>query len=286
MAPFRWNFARREQLGSWIEDVPGFRPMRRDDLEALRLTAARIIAMSEAAHLAFIGRTPEHFYDYLSGCFEGCSGLPSLSLVPFSMRWLDEGGAASVPAHKLSGLAAAFADAGLSPDRIARSDRPVALVDMIAYGGTMQALVSLLHRIAREDGTDWNSVQRRLMIIGLRQRTKNSPNTHRWQQRQGWLDLIPDTVIRNVSVEPGFLFLLGAGEDKVTQSFHSGRWDNESEGADTPDESQRYAMKMAAWLYDLGNTREERERLTALLARQAQMKSPAVRNLVTSLRRT
>lgn len=286
MAPFRWDITRREQLGSWIENVPGFRPMRRDDLETLRITAARVLAMSEAAHLAFIGRTPEHFYDYLSGCFEGKTGLPDISLVPFSMRWLDRGGAAALPAHKLAGLASALAATGLEPARIARSDRPVALVDAISYGGTMQALIAILHRIAGEHGVDWNSVQRRLMIIGLRPRTKNSPNTWRWQQRQNWLDLIPDTTIRNVSVDEGFLFLLAAGEDKVTRSFHSGRWDDETEGASPPDDSQRLAMKMAAFLYDLGATREERERLAALIARQPQMKSPAVRHLVLSLRRS
>ncbi|WP_084395645.1 hypothetical protein [Henriciella aquimarina] len=283
--PFRWNFDKREQLGSWIEDVADFHPPHPEDLESLRTISARILAMSDGASLAFIGRSPENFYDYLSGCLDGVGEAPPLTLVPFSMRWIGEGEAAAIPAHKFEGLKAALASRGLDPAAIAAGKRPVALVDMIAYGGTMEALIKVLHRMAGESGTDWTAVQRRLKIIGLRVRTKNSPNTWRWQQHQRWLDLIPDTVIKNISAPPGFIFLIANSEEKVTRSFHYGRWDSEAAGAEPPDEAQRRAMALAAWLYDLGHTREERHRLSRLIAACPEMKQAATRALVSRLRR-
>lgn len=282
--PFRWSFEKREQLGSWIDQAEGFRRPHPEDLDTLRVSAARILAMSDGADLAFIGRSPENFYDYLCGCFSGIEGVPSLSLVPFSMRWEGEGGIAAIPARKFAGLREALEANGLSPGRIASADRQTALVDMIAHGGTMGALIKVLHRMAREDGEDWNAVQRRLRIIGLRVRTKNNPNTWRWQQHQDWLGLIPDTVIKNVSAPAGFVFLIANTDDKVTRSFHFGRWDEDETGAEPPSKEQLRAMKQAAWLYDLGTTREERQRLSRLIAKRPEMKQAATRSLVSALR--
>ncbi|MGB3626151.1 MAG: hypothetical protein WA989_09990, partial [Henriciella sp.] len=154
-----------------------------------------------------------------------------------------------------------------------------------AYGGTMKSLISVLHRMARETGADWNAVQRRLRIIGLTHRTKNSPNTWRWQQNQTWLDLIPDTVIKNVSSPSGFLFLIANTDEKVTRSFHIGRWDKEDGSAKPPGAEQLKAMAHAAWLYDLGNTKTERETLARLIAGLPEMKQPATRALVSALKR-
>lgn len=283
--PFRWSFDKREQLGSWLDHAADFRPPHREDLAALRKAAARILAMSDGANLAFIGRSPENFYDYLCGCFNGLGGVPDLSLVPFSMRWAGAGGAAAIPPYKFAGLREALEGNRLSPARIATAERPTALVDMVAYGGTMEALVKVLHRMAGDDGTDWNAVQQRLRIIGLKVRTKNSPNTWRWQQHQDWLDLIPDAVIKNVSAPAGFVFLIANTSEKVTKSFHYGRWDKDEAGAETPTGEQLRGMKQAAWLYDLGNTREERQHLSGLVARRPEMKQASVRALVSALRR-
>lgn len=283
--PFRWSFGKREQLGTWLDRASDFHPPHREDLRALREASARILAMSDGADLAFIGRSPENFFDYLSGCFSGIDGAPDLSLVPFSMRWLGVQGEQALPPHKFAGLREALEANGLSPARIATAARPVALVDMIAYGGTMESLVRVLARMAREDGTDWKAVQRRLVIIGLRTRTKNSPNTWRWQQHAPWLELVPDAVIKNVSAPAGFIFLIAGTEEKVTRSFHYGRWDSDESGADTPGPDQCRAMKLAAWLYDLGQTREERRHLSGLIAKLPEMKQPATRALVSTLRR-
>ncbi|MEM5517904.1 hypothetical protein WNY37_13180 [Henriciella sp. AS95] len=283
--PFRWDFAKREQLGGWIDRASDFHPPHPEDLDTLRETAARILAMSDGADLAFIGRSPENFYDYLSGIFDGIEGAPALSLVPFSMRGLGVGGVDAIAPHKFEGLRAALEAQGVRPSAIAKGGAALCLVDAVAYGGTFESFVTVLHRIAREDGTDWNAVQRKLRIIGLRVRTKNSPKTWRWQQHQRWLDLVPDMSIKNVSVPDGYLFLLASGPDKVTRSFHEGRWDEDQSGAAPPSEDQLRGMALAAWLYDLGQTREERHTLAGLIAARPEMKQAATRALVTALRR-
>ena len=66
--PFRWNIARREQLGGLISATAPGRPLNDMFLESLRATASRILAHANRSDLAFIGRTPENLYDYLSGC--------------------------------------------------------------------------------------------------------------------------------------------------------------------------------------------------------------------------
>ena len=281
--PFRWDVARREQLGSLLDGLSDYRFMRADDLDTLRRTSARLLALSNGADLAFIGRSTENFFDYMSGLFDGVAGAPERHLVQFSMRWPGEVGVKALPRDKLEGLFSYFNALGLAPADIASAPAPLALVDFVAYGGTMQTFISLLHLLAEWDGTDWNAVQRRLKIIGLTHRTKNSPNTWRWQQNQDWLDLIPDTDIKNVSVPSGFLFLIANSPEKVTRSHDIQRWDNPERPPLNQD--QLRALKLAVDLYDLGRTRKERHLLAGLIAKTHQIRQPNTRALVTALKR-
>ena len=280
--PFRWNIARREQLGSLISGVSP--PQRLNDmfLESLRATAARILAHANRSDLAFIGRTPENLYDYLSGCFEGLRDTPQLHLVQYSLR--NAGSVEQLPESTRQGLFDYLTALGLGPKAIATGPRPIALVDFVASGGTMEGLIRLMKMQAEQEGQDWTAVQRRLRIIGLRVRTKNSPNTWRWQQHQDWLHFIPDTIIRNVSAPAGFLYYLGEYQPKVTASFHPGRWAEEQGAARRPGRDQQAALDFAVQLYDLGRTREERQNLARRLARHRKMHQRATRRLVLRLR--
>jgi hypothetical protein len=58
--PFRWTIAKREQLGTLAEALTSPAPQF---LAELRATAARVLAFADGADLAFVGRTPENFYD-------------------------------------------------------------------------------------------------------------------------------------------------------------------------------------------------------------------------------
>jgi hypothetical protein len=280
--PFRWSIARREQLGSFADALAT--PPHAAFLDELRTTAARVLAFADDADLAFIGRTPENFYDYLSGAFAEVEGAPKLHLVQFSLRWVSPGDTATLSAENIAALGEYFEDEGVDPTSIAKGARPLALVDMVHRGGTMENLVRILNLLARAQRVDWNAVQRRLKIIGLVDRTKNSPNTWRWQQNQNWLDLVPDTEIKNVSASLDFISYITGMQPKVTHSFDASRWREGETGAPETQALQREAIAHAAFLYDLGRSRAERHALAALIAESQQMRQAATRALVLGLK--
>lgn len=283
--PFRWNIAKREQLGRLLGETPRPNVNRKDFLDALRNAAARMLALAEGADLAFLGRTPENFFDYLSGIFHEIDSTPCLHLVHFSLRWAGPGGVRTMEPKKLDAFFDYLTAEGLAPEAIAKGPQPLALVDFVASGGTMQNFVELLHEHAKRDGVDWNAVQRKLRIIGLRNQTHNSPNTWRWQQHQDWLDLIPDAVIKNVSAPSYLVYYIANDQPKTTTSFHPGRWDDERAASPSHLSAERLeALALATALFDTGTTRDERQRLAARISAEPQMREATVRALVLKLR--
>ena len=284
--PFRWDLSTRAQIGSWTREL--IKRPKLDDwlLNVIRTTAADILATSEGSNLAFIGRTPENFFDYLSGSFHTLSEAPNLHLLQFSMRWPGAGGVKAIDPHAFEGLSEYFRHEGVHPEQISKASAPLAMVDFVAYGGTMKTLCEILHRMAREARTDWNAVQRRLMLIGLLPEGKTSPKTWRWQQHQNWLDLIPDATIRNVSVHAGFILDLANTQDKVTPSFRDKRWGETAQApGNPPTESERRALSFALDLFECATTKEERHLLSQDIASHARMTHASVRKLVQTLRR-
>jgi hypothetical protein len=279
MKPFRWSIAKREQLGGLVGT-----PAPPDLLAFVRETSARVLGAADDSDLAFIGRTPENFYDYLAGAFHEVEGAPLLHLLRFSLRWMGKAGPASLPPKAVAGLFDYFTEEGVDAASIARAQRPLALVDFVAHGGTMESLVRLLHLQAKRTRTDWNAVQRRLRIVGLRAQTHNSPNTWRWQQHQDWLQLIPDATIKNVSGNWGWVMHLANTQAKVTQSHPPHRWSGEASEM-PPSDDQRAALALAVSLYDAGRSREERRALAGAIARGRDMRQPATRALALKLKR-
>jgi hypothetical protein len=282
--PFRWDITKREQLGKLLTAASP-KPFPEDYMSALRETAARVLALGNDADFAFIGRTPENFFDYLSGVFHGIDEAPAVHIVQFSLRWAGPGGVESIPSAKRNGFFDYLTDEGVDPAAIASGSRPLALVDFVVDGGTMENFVALLRLQASRDGIDWNAVQRRLVIIGLRIRTKNSPNTWRWQQNRAWLDQIPDTVIRNVSAPMKFLIYLGNHQAKVTSAHTPEFWDRFSRRKDTMGAAKADALHTAIRLFDAGRTKVERRALAALIAKTHQIRQPATRRMILALRK-
>ena len=282
--PFRWNISKREQLGSLVSHALETSPRAEPIVDDIRNAAARILALGDNSDYAFIGRTPENFYDYLSGIFAGLDEAPRLHIVQFSLRWAGEGGILSIPETKRIGFFNYLKEEGLDPASIASAPHPLALVDFVVDGGTMENLVRLLKLFSEREGVDWNAVQRRLRIIGLRIRTKNSPNTWRWQQNQQWLDLIPDTEIVNVSAPFEFLCHLGNDQPKLTRAHQPENWDRFDTRRKPPTANQLKALRFSVELFDLGRTRAERQKLAALIARTHQIRQPATRSLVSKLK--
>lgn len=284
MKPFRWTIARREQLGTLIDLNAPDDVDRLGLLSDLRQASARVLGFSDGSDLVFIGRTPENFFDYLSGVFSTCDDGPELHLLQFSLRWAGADGVGAIEPRKLSAFFEYLSEEGIDAVSIACRARPLALVDFVAEGGTMKNFVALLHLQAEQTKTDWNAVQRRLRIIALTRRTHNSPNTWRWQQHQDWLHLIPEAVIKNVSVPAYFIFHLANDQAKVTHSFHPGLWDQTPSHDRTISEAQRKALFLAVQLFDIGRQREGRQKLAGLIAKSQEMRQPATRHLVAQIK--
>ncbi len=284
--PFRWTISKREQLGSLPDGATRAMRPGAEFLSDLRNAAARVLAMSDGADLGFVGRSPENFFDYLAGAFEGVDAAPALHLVQFSMRWPGEGGVEALPADRVSGLFDYFVEEGIDAATIARLDRPLALVDFVASGGTFRTLISLLRLQAERQDLDWNAVSRKLRLIGLRTRTKNSPNTWRWQQHQDWLHWLERDAVKNVSAPGRFLYHVANMQPKVTQSHHIGRWNLEPQNAGAPTRDQAEAIAFALELFRTANTKPERRSLAAAIARLPQMNQRATRALVMALGRS
>lgn len=285
MKPFRWSIQRREQLGSLIDDVPNQDLARDGLLSEIREASARVIGFSDGADLAFIGRTPENFFDYLSGILCDIEDAPALHLIQFSLRWAGTEGVRAIEPEKLVAFFEYLTEERVDAASIATGKRPLALVDFVAYGGTMQNVVELLHLNAERSGTDWNAVQRRLKIIGLRVRTHNSPNTWRWQQHQDWLDLIPQATIKNVSAPGHLLWYLANDQPKLTRPFHPGLWDRMESAGSYITEHRKKALGLAVQLFDAGRSKGERDKLARAIAQMPEMKQPATRNLVSRMKR-
>ena len=276
--PFRWDLARREQLGRLVEGdkAPAYRGFRGD----LRLLAAQIVARAGDSDLVFVGRSLESVFDYLSGMFEACEAPPNLTLLQVSIR--DHGSRQA--GHARQALFDYFQSERLDPASIASFGKQVTLIDVVASGDTFGNLVDLLRLWSMEQGADWNVVERRLGFLGVTWRTKNSPNTWRWWQQRSWVDELAKPDITNVSV-PGRLWdFLGNRQAKVTRSHHAARWADPDIRLPARFGDHLPALRFALDLYDRARTRDERERFVAELTAQPQMREAWLRSLLLRLR--
>lgn len=276
--PFRWDLARREQLGRLVEGetASAYKGFHGD----LQLLAAQVVARAGDSDLVFVGRSLESVFDYLSGMFRACEDLPNLTLLQVSVRYLSS----DEDEKARQGLFDYFQAERLDPASIAGYGKQVRLIDVVASGETFGNLLDILRPWGDEQGADWNVVQRRLGFVGVTWRTKNSPNTWRWWQQRSWVRELTKPDITNVSV-PGRLWdFLGNRQAKVTRSHPAGRWADPDTRIPARFGDHLPALRFAVDLYDRAGTRAERERFIAELTAQPQMRESWLRSLVLRLR--
>lgn len=254
---FRWDLARRAQLGRLLDGLEPD-PLPRDELEATRSLAARVLGASAGGDLWFIGRSLEPVFDYLSGLFTGVAGAPGLSLVNVSL-FGRTGDSAS--------LRAELRRNGLHPLALYRSPRPQVLCDVIYSGGTMETLVNELAAWSADTVQDANAVLRQLRILGVLQRTKPSPNTERWSQEAAWLRRFPTVRVENLSIDRSWWSEIADRQPKVSLWNPPQRW-----GAQVRAEVQRnpgrlVALGKAVALFDAARERAERRLFRTELSR-------------------
>jgi hypothetical protein len=155
---FRWNIARREQLGRLVtgEPVEGLASI----LAEVRRCAARVIAMSGDSRLVFVGRSPETLFDYLTGALSGTSWADRLTLLQLSLRSSSERWA-EMDFERRFALHQQFGALRLDPAAIAAGARQIAFVDVICDGITFASLTDLIFDWAEEEAVGANALRRR-----------------------------------------------------------------------------------------------------------------------------
>jgi hypothetical protein len=279
--PFRWNIARREQLGRLRSvDPPTIDPYL---LEAVQDCSARMLAQASNADLCFIGRSAENLFDYLSGLLATTSWQDRIALLNLSLRDLACPTEEAQYLHAVTQGRAIIAMYELTPQLLLQRSQPVAFVDLVYSGNTFGQLAKLLLDWATAEQLDTTAIRKKLRFIGITERTKTSPKTWRWQQHAEWATQFRPSQIKNVSLDRAWWSYWGDTQPKVTPSNPPWRWGSEEIATPLRDPAHLAALNLAVQLYDTGNTAEHRRSFAERLARQPAMREQWFRSLISEL---
>ena len=280
--PFRWNLAKREQIGDLSDVSPPNRYASYFD--DLRSTAALVLARSGDSDLVFVGRSPECLFDYLSGITEGVAAAPSLTLLQFSAPNEPVDDLAKRHRAELDALRGYFCSERIDPSSIATYGKQVRFIDVVASGQTFGTIVDYLRYWAQVQGADWNVVQRRIGFVGITRQEPTSPNTWRWWQNQDWVGELTKTPITNVSVPGYFWGFIANNNEKVTPSHWLRRWASLDAMEPRRDEIRLRGLRLALENYDRGRDTGERAKFIRALTELPEMREAWLRSLILRLR--
>lgn len=307
--PFRWNLANRRALDAMFRtlahaDLPGkdsyfcqpLFKMHNERIEntvsgfGLALspeiihTCARIAASAPDCDLVFVGRSPETFFDYLSGLFFDSSWRERIILLQFSYRFVDKNRINWTLA--LPALRNYFRTLKLDPANLMRRERPVAFVDLVCSGETFGNLIHLLAAWAKEEGIEWKSVRRKIRLLGLTSKCKASPKARRWTEQANWLDMLESGSVKNIAIHPELWDYFGNRQRKVTPSFRPENWGKDKAYSPARNIASLAALRMAIYWFGLGQRATSRDDFASLLCEQPEMKRRELREMVAELRQT
>jgi hypothetical protein len=274
--PFRWDITRREQLGQLVEGKP-ILPFD-NFISELRECCTRIVASCDNADLVFIGRSPENLFDYLSGIFASTNWVDRCTLVNISIRFEFISGAIEEGRRLLE-------DYDLSPEKVMKRPRSVALIDLVASGTTFGNIASLLSDWAEDCHVDPAAFRKKLRFVGITMRTQTSPKTWRWQQHAAWAKNFSPSQIKNVSIPSELWDYLGNDQPKVSRWNPPSQWGSDNLLSPGHEPSQLTALQLALYLFDTGNSSEEQLAFAMCLAREPAMRQRWYRALIAELRK-
>lgn len=280
MKPFRWDVSKIEQLGRLIDtSSPGPDPQW---LEAIATAATKVVVRSNDADLVFVGRSPENWFDYLSGVFAGTSREQRAVHLNYSNRDWSMAEIRSEAPEAYAALCDHMRTLRLDPAAMVNARHGVCFVDLVHRGYTFGHLFTFLHDWAIEEGVDTKQLFAKTNIVGITLRTKTSPNTWRWQQHLPWVKEFGLTQIKNVSIPAELWMELGNTQPKVTPSNHHKHWTADTLLGPDRSEDTLQALQLAHNLYRLGA--EQRREFSRRLAQSEGAKLAWVRDLMAELR--
>lgn len=285
--PFRWDITKREQLGRLV-DLPDAEVEQLLDewiVPEIRKYGAKIIALCDDSDLCFVGRSPEIFFDYLSGLLLDTSWADRLILLHYSRGWpyglsSEEASKALREYHRyLSHLA-------LDPESLARREHSVAFIDAVNWGSTFGDLIDIFHNWTHQIGGDWEAVKRKIRIVGITWQHETSPKTRRWQQHTEQASLLLPGAIKNVSAFGGFIqYMSFSILPRVSRSYYAQRWGDPTVRLPRHDEDTLHALKVAASLFDHGRRKQDRLAFARVMGEERGMRYKWFRDLVSELKR-
>lgn len=283
--PFRWNIHKREQLGGLLEgelaEVPdGY-------LEELSVACAKVVAHAGNGQLVFLGRSPEHFFDYLSGTMSALDGSQQPILLQFSKaisRAESDDSVHQFTEPERASFQRYLEALAIDPATLQHGAQTVRFVDLVSTGQTFLVLLELLQAITDRQGAAWSRVKDSLGFVGLTARGKNSPNAYRWQQHDAWRASTKGVFVKNVSIPHWFYRHIGDQSDKVTTSYTRELWTRPNLLGGPPNQSMLKALRRSVHIYDLAASKEERTVFARHLAEQHAYREPWLRSLVKDIK--
>lgn len=255
-SPYRWDLVTPDQLGTLLAGQPEPELPFADELT---VAAAKVVARSGGGELFFVGRSPDSVFDLLSGAFSGTDHEARLHRLPFSGRF----GLTGADRANTRGI---LGEAGLTPQSLARGHRPVALVDLVAEGGTFGNLFQVLRDWIADEREAWSVIRRKLRFAGITARRPTSPNTWRWQQAADWPAQLPARNVTSVSIDERLWHYLAGQQIKLTRSFTPSQWTSDEPAGPRHDEHTRTALAEAVALVALGRQRRTRSLVARTIA--------------------
>lgn len=278
VAPFRWNVACPEGLGSLLHGPPANAYAEFSD--DLRECCARVIAESNGHDLVFVGRSPESLFDYLNGALGDCPSGNLVRMMHFSMRGCSYRELAKDQPEAIARMRTYLAHLGLEPRRMLAAP-PVAIVDLVCTGGTVSRLLEILWRWAEEAGCSHKSIRDKLRVIAITERVYRTRPGDGWKS-SGWVAWLGLERVREVAAIERLWRYLGDNQPKVTDSYRFEGWGRLR--AHSREEERLQALRFAARLTQWARTRQEQVRLAAELMRWGGDNDEQVHTLAGELR--
>ncbi|WP_221089096.1 hypothetical protein [Deinococcus aquaedulcis] len=268
-----WNVARPAELGP-LDPAP---PDVQGNLAALRGALAGVLTAASGHDLVFVGRSPEPLRAYLGGLLAGVA-------VPWDTRGLNVSLLhTELDAAQQVALRPLLGAAGLNPWVLAQQDRRVALVDVVASGGTFAELHGALRVWGTAQGLPTQSVVRRVRLLGLECSGPARPGAAHWSNQSGLRGL----QTRSILTDPALWRWLAWYESvKVAPRWPPDAWSTAPDYLPERTAERLQALAQARALYVLGTQHTEREAMVAALNRAGGQHVQAIRALVQVWRST
>jgi len=281
MKPFRWNLKKREQLGELISGrEPNFDESYTQELIE---SSARLVARSESRKIVFVGRSPESYFDFLSGAMIETSKNSDIELLNISNRFEDIRDFKQTMPDAYLAIKSHFEILGISPQNLIAHNKGIYFCDLVHSGATFGKLFEFLIDWTKQEKLSVASLISKIGFLGITQRTKNSPKTWRWQQHQEWVKKYRMLKIKNISISYWFWDYLGNRQEKVTRSNFPNKWSDESILNPFRGEKELNALTQAYHLFNLGV--KNKKLLAKELGKQFEVKEQWLRSFILELKK-